>query len=89
MLKVYNSITHRVKEFANKIMVKAMCAKGKAVAALTDDTGDIQIELAVKIIIGVVIGALVLGGVYLLWSNVIMPRVNTEVNSLFNHSATP
>lgn len=64
---------------ANKAYTKCFCIK----AQFCDTRGDF-IEVAVKIIIALVIGALVLGGLYLLWQNVIMPRVNTEVGEMFD-----
>ena len=54
-----------------------------AKAKLTDTRGEGYIDTAVKIIIGVVVGALVLAGLILLWNQVIMPRLGTEVNNMF------
>jgi hypothetical protein len=49
-----------------------------------DTRGEGFIDTAVKIIIGVVIGALVLAGLVVLWNTVIMPRLNTEINGMFS-----
>ena len=40
-------------------------------------------DVAVKIIIGVVIGALVLAGLVILWNTIIMPRLGTEITNMF------
>jgi hypothetical protein len=58
-----------------------LCEKAKR--GLLDTRGDGYIDTAVKIIIGVVIGALVLAGLVLLWNSVIMPRLNNEVVEMF------
>ena len=51
---------------------------------MLDTTGEGYVDTAVKIIIAVVIGGLLLAGLVALFNTVIMPRVNTEVNSLFD-----
>ncbi|MCL1866568.1 MAG: DUF6133 family protein [Oscillospiraceae bacterium] len=48
-----------------------------------DTSGEGYIDTAVKIIIGVVVGALVLAGLIVLWNTVIMPRLGTEVTGMF------
>ncbi|MCL2076844.1 MAG: DUF6133 family protein [Oscillospiraceae bacterium] len=84
MIKRVKTKTCKAKESVDRAYTKIICAKQNAMTVLSDETGDIQIGLAVKIIIGVVIGALVLAGVYALWENVIMPRLGNEVNEMFN-----
>ena len=49
-----------------------------------DTTGEGYVDTAVKIIIAVVIGALLMAGLVALFNEVIMPRVNTEVTELFD-----
>lgn len=52
---------------------------------LSNKRGEGHIDTAVKIIIAVVIGALVLGGLYLLFSNVILPQLNSEVGDMMDY----
>ncbi|MCL2637489.1 MAG: DUF6133 family protein [Oscillospiraceae bacterium] len=73
-----------------KIKTTIITAKTKACAfitrakdKLTDTSGEGHVDVAVKIIIAVVIGALVLAGLVALWNTVIMPRLNGEINNLF------
>ena len=75
-----------MKAIRNKLIFKAFQAKEAArekglmlKARVLDTTGEGYVDTAVKIIIAVVIGGLVA-----LFNTVIMPRVNTEVNSLFD-----
>ena len=44
------------------------------------------IDTGVKIIIGVVVGAVILGGFYALFKTVIIPRLNTEILEMFNYA---
>lgn len=76
-----------MQKIKTKLLLTQMKARDILASAknkLTDTTGDGYIDTAIKIIIGVVIGALVLAGLLLLWNNVIMPRLNSEVNNMFN-----
>jgi hypothetical protein len=75
----------------NKIKTKIATAKTKATCLairmktrLTDTKAEGHVDTAVKIIIGVVIGALVLAGLILLWNSVIMPRLTTEITTMFS-----
>ncbi|MFV0342781.1 MAG: DUF6133 family protein [Anaerocolumna sp.] len=56
------------------------------VEKLKDDSGNF-LEEALKYIIGIVVGALFLGGVYLLFKNIILPTLGTKVQDLFNFTA--
>lgn len=52
---------------------------------LKNKSGETHISTAVKMIIAVVIGALLLGGLYLLFSNVIFPQMNEEVDGMMDY----
>ena len=45
------------------------------------------VDTAVKIIIAVVVGAVILAGLYALFDNVILPRLNTEIEGMFDYTA--
>jgi hypothetical protein len=55
----------------------------RAKSRLFETKAEGYVDLAVKIIIGVVIGALVLAGLIVLWNTVIMPRLGNEINDMF------
>lgn len=55
---------------------------------VTDNRGEGHIGTAVKIIIAVVIGLLVLGGIYLVYADVILPNMETKVEAMMNTSGT-
>ena len=50
--------------------------------ALTNSSGEVHIDTGVKIIIAVVVGALLLGGLFLLYTQAIMPNLNTRINAM-------
>jgi hypothetical protein len=78
------SLKNKINNFSAKTYVKAISLRDRAKHILTDTSGEGYIDTAIKIIIGVVIGALVLAGLIALWNLVIMPRLNTEVTDMFN-----
>ena len=67
---------------ANSLAIKARCALDNAKAEGYIDTG-------VKIIIGVVVGAVILAGLYALFSGVILPTLESRIGEMFNYSGTP
>lgn len=58
-----------------------ICAK----TALSNKMGEGFVDTAVKILMAVVIGALVLAGLYLLFSGTILPTLTQRINEMFNY----
>ena len=52
---------------------------------LADNRAEGFVDTAVKILMAVVIGALVLGGLYLLFSGTILPTLNQRIQEMFNY----
>ena len=63
--------------------VKGRLASG-AKAALTGSRGEGFVDTAIKILIAVVIGALVLGGLYALFNTTVIPTLVQRVRDMFN-----
>ncbi|MCF8019050.1 MAG: DUF6133 family protein [Vallitaleaceae bacterium] len=62
-------------------MVKAMI-KGRAI--LAGNSGEGMVDSAVKILISIVIGALLLTGLYALFGDVILPTLQERIEEMFN-----
>lgn len=77
MKKFFGKIKEKIENFA----ARTKCAVENAKAEGYVDTG-------VKILIAVVIGALLLAGLYALFNTTILPTVTTKVQNLFNYSGT-
>ena len=75
-----------MKKFFNPIKNKANNAIIAAKATIASKKAEGYVDSGVKILIAVVIGALLLGGLYLLFNSTIMPTVTTKITSLFNYS---
>lgn len=52
-------------------------------AALSNQSGDFYISDAVKIIIAVVLGALLLAALTLIFNDTVIPRITREIEALF------
>ena len=52
-------------------------------AALSNQRGDFYISDAVKIIIAVVLGALMLAALTLIFNDTVIPRITREIEALF------
>ena len=74
-----------IKKIANKITNKARSAAITAKTVIENTTAEGYVDTGVKIIIGVVVGAVILGGMYALFKGVILPRLNTEIQNMFNY----
>ena len=60
-------------------------AKEKVFGILKDDAGENYVDTAVKILIAVVLGALLLAGLYALFGDVVMPTLRQRVVDMFNY----
>lgn len=75
-----------MKKLMTKTTLKAMEAKAKIKAVLQGNSGENFVESALKILIAVVIGALLLAGLYALFGDVVMPLLTQKVKDLFNYA---
>lgn len=53
--------------------------------ALAGKTGEGYIDTAVKIIIGVVIGGVILAGLYALFNTTVIPKLTSKIGEMFNY----
>ena len=70
------------KNFKSKVNSAVSTVK----TALVNRKAEGYVDTGVKILIAVVIGALLLGGLYALFNTTIMPAVTTKVTELFNYA---
>ena len=65
---------------------KARNASIKAAAVLCNKRAENFVDSGIKILIAVVIGALLLAGLYSLFEDTVMPAVVEKVEELFNYA---
>lgn len=69
------------KKFCNKVK-SAVCTAKETVKSRKAEG---YVDTGVKILIAVVIGALLLGGLYALFNSTIMPSVTSKITELFSY----
>ena len=75
-----------MKKLINSIKNKFNSAVISAKTAIESTSGEGYIDTGVKIIIGVVIGGVLLAGLYALFNTTIIPTLTTKIGEMFNYA---
>mgnify|MGYP000336669904 FL=1 len=75
-----------MKKFFNSIKNKLGKAFATVKATVESTTGEGYIDTGVKIIIGVVVGGVILGGLYALFNTTIIPTLTEKISGMFNYA---
>ncbi len=60
--------------------------KANAVSVLRNERGENYVDSGVKILIAVVLGALLLAGLYALFNDTIMPTLTQRIKDMFDYA---
>ena len=74
-----------MKKFINSIKNKFNRTVISMRTAIESTSGEGYIDTGVKIIIGVVIGGVILAGLYTLFNTTIIPTLASKIQSMFNY----
>ena len=74
-----------MKKFMEKVSNKINTMTVSAYTAISNRKAEGYVDSGVKILIAVVIGALLLAGLYTLFNSTIMPTVTKKITDLFNY----
>ena len=85
MKKLYNKMINTMNSVSRKAVGTVNTMAFSARTALSNTRGEGYVDTGVKILIAVVIGALLLAGLYTLFNTTIMPTVMSKVTELFNY----
>ena len=75
-----------MKNIINSIKAKFNKAVISAKPAIESKSGEGYIDTGVKIIIGVVIGGVILAGLYALFNTTIIPTLTEKISGMFNYA---
>ena len=75
-----------MKNLINSIKNKANSAIISARTAIESTSGEGYIDTGVKIIIGVVIGGVLLAGLYAIFNTTIIPTLTSKIQGMFNYA---
>lgn len=78
-------LTDKMNNLAVRGYVKGLQAKAKLAEVLSRKSGEGFVDTALKILISVVVGALLLAGLYTLFKDTILPTLTQKITSLFNY----
>lgn len=69
-----------------RINFKMIQIRTKLVQIMADKRGEGFVDTAIKILMAVVIGALLLAGLYKLFADTVLPTLTKRVTEMFNYS---
>ena len=75
-----------MRKLMKKMEMKLVSGYVKSKAVLGNNSGEGMVDSAVKILISIVIGALLLAGLYMLFGDVILPTLTQRIRDMFNYS---
>ena len=86
MKKMVNKMSNTVKTMTCKAHCAMTCARAHLSAPLCNTRGEGYIDTAVKVLIAVVLGALVLAGLYAILNDTVMPTVTQKITEMFSYN---
>lgn len=85
MKNMMNKATEKVNNLAVRGYIMRVQAKEKIMDTLTRRSGEGFVDTALKILISVVVGALLLAGLYMLFKDTILPTLTQRIKDLFDY----
>ena len=86
MKKMFNKMSNTVKTMTCKAHCAMPRARTRLSAPLCSTRGEGYIDTAIKILIAVVLGALLLAGLYTLFGDTVLPTVTERVEEMFDYN---
>ena len=86
MKATIHKTTETIKKSAMNFAMKLQMMRANANLALANSRGENYVDSGVKILIAVVLGALLLGGLYALFGDVIMPTLTERIEGMFDYA---
>ncbi|AGL02895.1 DUF6133 family protein [Desulfoscipio gibsoniae] len=85
MKKLVKKIINKANEMIAKAVAKATEMFIRSRVILCSQRGEGFVDTAIKILMAVVIGALVLGGLYALFGETVLPTLKQRIQDMFNY----
>ena len=86
MLSFIKKAVNTLRKTAVAVLDRTNAAVVSVQCAIENPTAEGYVDSGVKILIAVVIGALLLAGLYTLFNKTIMPTVTSKITALFNYT---
>lgn len=78
----------KINNIINKAKQATVNTAAKVAEVLQNKRGEGYTDTAIKIIISVVIGGLLLAGLYLLFNGTVIPQMTNKISGFFSYSGT-
>lgn len=75
-----------MRKVLDNAIIKAKFLGFRMKDVLANNSGENYVDTAVKILIAVVLGALLLAGLYALFGDVVMPTLTRRIQEMFNYA---
>lgn len=85
MKKLVKKIISKANDMITRVIAKATEMFLKSRVILCSQRGEGFVDTAIKILMAVVIGALILGGLYALFGETILPTLKQRIQDMFNY----
>lgn len=85
MKNMMSKVSAKVNDLAVRGYVKGLQTREKIRETLTRQSGEGFVDTALKILISVVVGALLLAGLYMLFKDTILPTLTDRIKTLFDY----
>lgn len=85
MKNFMNKVSAKTNALAVRGYIKGMEAKEKVCCIFAQKDGEGFVDTALKILISVVVGALLLAGLYMLFKDTILPTLTQRIKDLFDY----
>ena len=82
--RIRNNVRAKAQTFAAKVYSDLYMKTAQARTMMAANNGENFVDSGIKILIAVVIGALLLAGLYALFGETVMPTVTQKVKDMFN-----
>ena len=69
-----------------KLKMKMLSLRERVRAKLTDNSGQGAVDTAIIVLLSVVLGALLLAGLYALIDDTVLPTLTQKIQEMFNYS---
>lgn len=86
MKNLFKKLTDTAKNLSRKVQRAVIRLTAPVRPALANSSGEGYVDTAVKILMAVVIGALVLAGLYALFGDTVMPTLTRRIQEMFNYA---
>ena len=86
MKNLFHKVTNTVKKLARGMRRAVIRLTAPVRPALANSAGEGYVDTAIKILLAVVLGALLLAGLYALFGDTVLPTLTRRIQEMFNYA---